>query len=257
MNQLPNIQSPKDETALRSGFPQAGRSTAQSSDSESLTCHICFKTFLSLETRQQHALNAHRETIVNHDPENYGELASEVQTRLSRTDSNLDCQPGTSQNMRRDVNSYRNCRVQYSWNSNKKSGLRYTDGAPKMILNKKKIHKCQYCHKTFDSLGNRKTHERIHTGERPFKCRFCPKGFVRKSHCTVHERCHTGEKPFTCEFCDKAFADSSNYSVHVKKHTGETPYHCRICHKGFSRRYDCRRHESFHMREKQPQPQIL
>lgn len=249
-NKPASVKSPRDDLALRSEVLQGGRSTVKSSDSETLTCHICSKTFLSLETRQQHALNAHRETIVSHDTKSFRELTSEAQTDLSTTDSNLVCQPGTSQNVRRDVDPDRNCRVQYSWNSSKRSGLRYTDGAPKVILNKKKIHKCQYCHKMFDGIGNRKAHERIHTGERPFKCRFCPQGFGRKSHCIIHERRHTGEKPFRCKFCEWAFADSSNYNAHVKTHTGETPYHCRICHKGFSRRFSCQRHENSHMGEK-------
>ena len=47
---------------------------------------------------------------------------------------------------------------------------------------------CQYCDKKFAKSYNRKVHERIHTGEKPFQCSKCNTGFIQKSHLQAHQR---------------------------------------------------------------------
>ena len=70
---------------------------------------------------------------------------------------------------------------------------------------KEKPFKCQYCEQRFDKSGNRKVHERIHTGEKPYKCQYCEKGFSQAGDKKRHERTHTGEKPHKCQYCEKTF----------------------------------------------------
>ena len=54
--------------------------------------------------------------------------------------------------------------------------------------------KCPYCSKMFSSIWNRRVHERIHTGVKPYVCNICGKGFRQNVELRLHGRQHDKEK---------------------------------------------------------------
>ncbi|XP_074656049.1 uncharacterized protein LOC141909516 isoform X2 [Tubulanus polymorphus] len=120
------------------------------------------------------------------------------------------------------------------------------------IHTSEKPFKCSICEKHFSRSSNRNIHmKQVHTDERPFKCQFCDKRMITRSHLKLHERIHTGEKPFKCSICEKHFSRSSNRNIHMKQvHTDERPFKCQFCDQGFNFLSDIKRHERIHTGEK-------
>lgn len=54
-----------------------------------------------------------------------------------------------------------------------------------------KIHKCQYCNKSFSRRAHMVEHQRSHTGNYKYRCPTCSKGFTRHKYMKDH-KCRLG-----------------------------------------------------------------
>ncbi|XP_042340816.1 transcription factor Sp2 [Plectropomus leopardus] len=100
---------------------------------------------------------------------------------------------------------------------------RHTDSQAVSIVpceRRRKSYICRTCGKAFSGLSNLESHERVHTGEKPFRCDTCGKRFSEAGNLKKHQRVHTGEKPFSCEQCGKRFAWICNLRTHQQSATG-------------------------------------
>uniref|UniRef100_A0AAY5KAK5 C2H2-type domain-containing protein n=1 Tax=Esox lucius TaxID=8010 RepID=A0AAY5KAK5_ESOLU len=120
----------------------------------------------------------------------------------------------------------------------------------KQTQNRKNTHLCGQCGKLFQTPSKLKTHQRSHTGERPYICAVCGKGFSQSNQLKTHQRTHTGERPYTCSVCGKSFSQSNELQTHQRTHTGEKPYNCSECDKSFSQLSTLKKHQLTHTGEK-------
>lgn len=153
------------------------------------------------------------------------------------------------------------------------------EAAPCQKEKMKKAYQCEMCGKNFVLKDSYKSHQRIHTGEKPFTCHICGKQFshtgglyyhlkhvhagIKNHRCDIcgrsfalkaamedHRRIHTGERPYVCHTCGKPFKTKASLYIHSKIHTDSFPHPCTYCERRFRWRQQLLAHVTTHTGEK-------
>nr|KAF6408533.1 hypothetical protein HJG59_019916 [Molossus molossus] len=114
----------------------------------------------------------------------------------------------------------------------------------------KKPYWCSDCGMAFSHSSSLTKHQRMHTEEKPYECKECGWDFRQLSSLILHQRIHMREKPCDWNKCGRAFSRSFLLIEHQRIHTKEKSYACNECGKSFSHSSSLRQHERTHTGEK-------
>ncbi|KAF1393234.1 hypothetical protein PFLUV_G00036420 [Perca fluviatilis] len=116
------------------------------------------------------------------------------------------------------------------------------------IHNGEKPFPCSECDQSFSQKPDLRRHMFSHTGG-GFLCSFCGKSLRDPHSLKSHERLHTGERPHRCPVCGKGYTLATKLRRHIKSsHLMEKPYRCH-CGASYTVRQSLLRHQAHHRTE--------
>jgi len=153
------------------------------SKQKTILCTLCSKTF-----KRMRALKVHHESVHNKSDECQGQIPNNSKTFLCTS-----------------------CGKQFQTST----GLRLHTATHTGVEYIQKKYTCSFnedCKKSFKSEADLKSHQVVHTKEKPFHCHECPAAFAQKSSLQDHLNVH--RKTFQCEKCKSCFSRDRYLRAH-------------------------------------------
>ncbi|XP_044061313.1 zinc finger protein 408 isoform X2 [Siniperca chuatsi] len=123
------------------------------------------------------------------------------------------------------------------------------------IHNGDKPYPCSECDQSFSQKPELRRHMFSHTGG-GFLCSYCGKSLRDPHSLKSHERLHTGERPHRCPICGKGYTLATKLRRHIKSsHLMEKPYSCH-CGASYTVRQSLLRHQAQHRTEGGAQQEV-
>ncbi|XP_040071813.1 zinc finger protein 182 [Ixodes scapularis] len=113
-------------------------------------------------------------------------------------------------------------------------------------VNGGEAYRCGSCSYVTQRRGNMVTHQRTHTGERPFSCPHCPSEFAVKCTLKRHLLTHSAQRAFACSLCLDSFPSREELARHAQGHAGQRHFQCQFCPRSFGRRDGLLAHHCSH-----------
>ncbi|KAM9318610.1 uncharacterized protein KZ484_022849 [Pholidichthys leucotaenia] len=107
---------------------------------------------------------------------------------------------------------------------------------------------CPECDQTFSQKQDLRRHMFAHSGG-GFLCSYCGKSLRDPHSLKSHERLHTGEKPHHCHLCGKGYTLATKLRRHIKSAHVKDKIHTCHCGASYTLRQSLLRHQAQHRKE--------